>query len=186
MIKRPMPDSTKKKSAVDWRNIITGVFILLVLALLTLGLLQANRGSLKVGEPAPDFVLHTFDGDRIDTSELRGQVIVVNVWASWCTTCVYEAAELEQAYQMYRDRGVEFLGVDWSDTETKALEYLQRFGITYPNGPDLAGRIYKDYRLKGVPETFIIDPDGRLSSVKIGAYDSLEEIVRAIELALDS
>ena len=93
---------------------------------------------MKIGEPAPDFVLSTFDGEQIDTTELRGQVIVVNVWASWCKTCVYEAAELEQAYQMYRDRGVVFLGVDRSDTETKALEYLDRFGITYPNGPDLA------------------------------------------------
>ncbi len=186
MMEKSIPDSKKNKAAINWRGVITGVFLFLVLALLTLGLLQANRGLLKVGEPAPDFVLNTFDGDQIDTSELRGQVIVVNVWASWCTTCVYEAVELEQAYQMYRDRGVVFLGVDWSDTETKALEYLQRFGITYPNGPDLAGRIYRDYRLKGVPETFIIDSAGRLSSVKIGAYASLEEIVQAIEFALDS
>jgi len=186
MMEKSIPDSKKMKDANHWRGVIAGAFLLLVLALLTLGLLQANRGQLKMGEQAPEFVLNTFDGDQIDTSELRGHVIVVNVWASWCTTCVFEAAELEQAHQMYRDRGVIFLGVDWSDTDAKALEYLQRFGITYPNGPDLAGRIYKEYRLKGVPETFIIDSAGRLSSVRIGAYASLEEIVQAIEFALDS
>lgn len=186
MTENKMPDSKKQKGKISWNSVITVALILFFLVLLTLGLLQTNRGPLEVGEPAPDFVLHTFTGDQFDTSELRGQVILVNVWASWCTTCVYEAEDLEQAYQMYQDQGVVFLGVDWSDTETKALEYLQRFGITYPNGTDLAGRIYKDYRVRGVPETFIIDPQGNLSSMKIGAYTSLDEIVRAIELALDS
>ena len=181
-----MHEKTEQRAARGLGVVITWVFIIGVLALLGYGLLVTNRGPLKIGEPAPDFILSTFDGGQIDTSDLRGQVILVNVWASWCTTCVYEAAELEQAYQMYRRQGVVFLGVDWSDTETKALEYMERFGITYPNGPDLAGRIYNDYRIKGVPETFIIDAHGNLSSIKIGAYASLEEIVRAIELALDS
>jgi cytochrome c biogenesis protein CcmG/thiol:disulfide interchange protein DsbE len=186
MAEKPAQDREARAGARGWGVYFAWILIIGILVLLGFGLLSANRGPLKVGEPAPDFVLNTFDGDRIDTRELRGQVIMVNVWASWCTTCVYEAAELEQAYQMYRDRGVVFLGVDWSDTETKALEYLQRFGITYPNGPDLAGRIYKEYRVTGVPETFVIDAAGILSSVKIGAYTSLEEIIQAIELALDS
>ena len=186
MTDNSIPGSTDQKGKIRWGSVLAGVSILLVLALLTVGLLQAYRGPLKLGEPAPDFILHTFDGEQIDTSELRGQVILVNVWASWCATCVYEASELEQAYLMYRDQGAVFLGVDWSDTETKALEYLQRFGITYPNGPDLGGQIYRDYRVKGVPETFIINPDGLLSGLKIGAYSSLDEIVHAIEVALDS
>jgi cytochrome c biogenesis protein CcmG/thiol:disulfide interchange protein DsbE len=186
MTENSIQESTNPKKNFSCGAGIAGLLLLFILILLTFGLLQTNRGPLKIGEPVPDFVLTTFDGDRIDTSELRGQVILVNIWASWCVTCVYEAKDLEEAYQMYRDQGVVFLGVDWSDTDTKALEYLERFGITYLNGPDLEGRIYKDYRVRGVPETFIIDPNGNLSSMKIGAYASLEDIVRAIEFALDS
>lgn len=186
MTEETLQDQAAQTGPRGWGVFVIWALLIGILALLAFGLLEANRGPLKVGELAPDFILNTFDGDQIDTSKLRGQVILVNVWASWCATCVYEAAELEQAYQMYRDQGVVFLGVDWSDTETKALEYLQRFGITYPNGPDLGGRIYKEYRVKGVPETFIIGPDGLLSGLKIGAYAALDEIVRAIEVALDS
>ncbi len=186
MTEETVQNQETQSGARGWGVFIAWALMIGILALLAFGLLDANRGPVKIGEPAPDFVLRTFDGDQIDTSTLRGQVILVNVWASWCTTCVYEAEDLEQAYQMYRDRGVVFLGVDWSDTETKAHEYLQRYGITYPNGPDLGGRIYKDYRVKGVPETFIIGPDGLLSSMQIGAYASLDEIVSSIEKALDS
>ena len=108
----------------------------------------------------------------------------MNVWASWCVTCKDEARELEQAYQMFKDQDVVFLGVDWSDTQTKALEYLEDYGITYPNGPDLGGRIHKAYRVRGVPESFVIGADGVVTSIKIGAYSSLSEILSAVDHAL--
>jgi cytochrome c biogenesis protein CcmG/thiol:disulfide interchange protein DsbE len=167
-----------------WGITMAWVLVLGLLAVVGLRLVNASQGPLVLGEPAPDFVLKTFDADEYDTVELRGQVIVVNVWASWCVTCVDEAEELEQAYQMFKDRGVIFLGVDWSDTEAKALAYLERFGITYPNGPDIEQRIYQSYRVTGVPETFIIAADGRLVGVKIGAFSSLGEIVEMVNDAL--
>lgn len=166
-----------------WGVFLAWGVVLGLLALLGFGMIKTQEGPLRLGEPAPDFTLETFDGRTLDTKEMRGRVVVVNFWASWCVTCVDEAEELEQAYQMYNDQGVEFIGVDWSDTESKALAYLEKYGISYPNGPDLGQRIYQAYRVRGVPETFVLAPDGTLAQVKIGAFQSLQEIVQAIEAA---
>lgn len=184
MAEEGMIELTQTPSNRKWGVVVVWVIVIGILALVGFGLVNANRAPLQVGEPAPDFVLTTFDGEQIDTKDLRGSVVVVNIWATWCVGCKDEAAELEQAYRMFKDRGVVFLGADWSDTETKALEYLEEFDITYPNGPDYEGRIHKAFRVKGLPETYIIGPDGRLTGFKIGPFSSLSEIVNAVEVAL--
>jgi cytochrome c biogenesis protein CcmG/thiol:disulfide interchange protein DsbE len=143
----------------------------------------ALGGGAGCAGPGPTFILQTFDGQQIDTADLAGQVIVVNFWASWCKPCEQEALELELASQMYKDQGVVFLGVDYVDTEREALAYLDRFAITYPNGPDLGTRISQAFRTRGVPETFVIGPDGRVTAVQIGPYLSLDDILQHIEQA---
>ncbi|HLE14349.1 MAG TPA: TlpA disulfide reductase family protein [Anaerolineales bacterium] len=156
--------------------------ILTLLALVAFGLVRAQKGPVSAGEVAPAFTLNTFDGEQINTSDLAGKVIVVNFWASWCKPCEEEAADLETAWQYYRPRGnVVFLGVDYVDTEPEALAYLEKFKITYPNGPDLRTSISQAYRIRGVPETYIIAPDGVLSGVKIGPFTSLGEIQGMID-----
>ena len=84
------------------------------------------------------------------------------------------------------DRGdVVFLGLAWTDTERKSLEYLEKFDITYPNGPDLGTRISQTYRTTGVPETYIIDRNGILRSVKLSPFLSLDEIKASIDPLLN-
>jgi cytochrome c biogenesis protein CcmG/thiol:disulfide interchange protein DsbE len=156
-----------------------------ILVLIGLGLIRNNQAQLPVGSEAPHFVLTTFEGQEIALSDLSGQVVVINFWASWCSTCDEEAAELEQAYQIYKDRGVAFLGVDYSDTDRAALAYLERFGVTYPNGPDEGTRISQAFRIRAVPETYIIDADGILVARKIGPFLSLQEIVDTVERVLE-
>lgn len=168
----------------SWGSYLVWAGLLGLLAVIAFGLVRTQQGPVGVGQRAPDFTLTTFDGLQIDTRDLRGQVLVVNFWASWCKPCEQEARELEQAYQQYKDRGVVFLGVDYVDIEREALAYLERFGITYPNGPDLRTSISQSFRTRGVPETYVIAADGRISSVKIGPYLSLAEIQAAIEAAL--
>lgn len=175
-----------KSSTRRWGVILAWIFVLGLLLILGIMLIRTQKGPIGVGDEVPDLTLTTFDGDLISFDDLAGDVVVINFWASWCKPCEQEAAELEQAYQMYKDEGVVFLGVDYVDTETEARGYLEKFGITYPNGPDLGTRISQAFRIRGVPETYIMGPDGRLAAVKIGPYTSLEEILRQIDGVLGS
>jgi cytochrome c biogenesis protein CcmG/thiol:disulfide interchange protein DsbE len=165
-------------------TVIIFTLILGFLAFLALGLNRSQEGPVRVGSEAPQFTLTTYDGETYNTADYAGQVIVVNFWASWCKPCEEEAGELQQAWEMYRDQGVLFVGVAYSDTPSEAQAYLERFNVTYPSGPDLQTRISEAYRMRGVPETYIIGPDGTITAVMIGPYQSLDEIIADIELAL--
>lgn len=182
----PDDPGEEKSSARRWGVILAWGFVLGLLLVVGIMLIRTQKGPIGVGDEVPDLTLTTFDGDLIPFEDLAGEVVVINFWASWCKPCEQEAAELEQAYQMYKEEGVVFLGVDYVDTETEARQYLEKFGITYPNGPDLGTRISQAFRIRGVPETYIMGPDGRLAAVKIGPYTSLEEIVRQIDGVLES
>lgn len=173
-----------KGSARRWGVILAWVFVLGLLLVLGIGLIRTQKGPIGVGDEVPNLTLTTFDGDLISFEDLAGEVVVINFWASWCKPCEQEAAELEQAYQIYKDSGVVFLGVDYVDTDTEARAYLEKFGITYPNGPDLGTRISQAFRIRGVPETYILGRDGRLAAVKIGPYSSLGEIQRQVDAAI--
>ena len=166
-----------------WVTLAAWGGLLGILGLLGFGLVRAQQGPVGVGARAPEFTLNTFEGGQVNTADLLGQVVVVNFWASWCKPCEQEALELELAYQLYKNEGVRFLGVDYVDTEGEALAYLNRFDISYPNGPDIGTRISQAYRMRGVPETFIVGPDGRIAAVQIGPYTSVDQIVAHIEQA---
>lgn len=163
--------------------LVVGLVIIGSLMLVSLlGMRQANIPRPEVGRPAPAFNVPLFDGGDVTLADLRGKPAVVNFWASWCIPCVDEAPELEKTWQAYKDRGVAFLGIDYVDTEPKAREFMQKHGITYPNGPDLGSRISYEYRIKGVPETFVIDKEGIVRFVKIGptTADELRSVLEPL------
>jgi cytochrome c biogenesis protein CcmG/thiol:disulfide interchange protein DsbE len=145
--------------------------VLVVLALLAYGLTRDPRAipTPLIGKPATPFTLTLFDGRQLSLEELRGQVVFLNFWASWCPPCRAEARTLEAAWQKYQDRDVVFLGVNIQDRQEAARGFLQEFGITYPNGRDDAGKIAIAYGVWGLPETFILDRDGRITYKHIGA-----------------
>ena len=162
---------------------VLGVFV----AILALSLFRTNQSQPTSG-PAPEFTLNLFSGyegnagmNPVNLSGLKGKVVVLNFWASWCIPCAQEAPDLQATYEKYKDKDVVFLGVDWTDIEGDALNYLKRFGITYANGPDLQTKIGPRYRISGVPETYIVDQAGTLAFIKIGPLVSQAELVAAIE-----
>lgn len=180
------PDATpKSRSLPSWVIILAFAILLGFLTILALGLRRTQSGPIVIGQAVPPLQLTTFDGQVINTKDLAGKVIVLNFWASWCKPCESEAAQLEEAWQQYKPGGqVFFLGADYVDTEPEARAYLAKFQVTYPNGPDLGTRISQTFRIRGVPETYIIDRDGRLAFALFGPFQSTAEIVNAIDLQL--
>lgn len=131
--------------------------------------LSSRSAAQPTSGPAPDFSLPLFEGydgglgqSTFTLSEMRGRVVLINFFASWCIPCEEEAPELEAAYRAYKDRGVIFLGIAWADNDADAMNYLKRFNITYANGPDRGTKIGPKYHITGVPETFIIDQKGNV------------------------
>ena len=165
----PEPIAKGKRTGL----IVTFAFILALLAVLAWGLKKVQAGPVSSGM-APDFSLTSFDGRTLTLSELRGQVVIINFWASWCPPCREEAAYLEQTWRKYKDKGVIFIGVDWVDTEKEALAYMKEFDLTYFNGPDIGTRIAQAYNIQGVPETFYVAKNGELRGVHIGPLKSPE------------
>jgi len=180
-------ETDQKRARPRWGRILAWIGVVALLGVLFLGLLRTQQGPVGVGKLAPDFSLTTFEGEQIRLSELRGKVVLVNFWASWCKPCEQEAADLETAWRDYQPSGdVIFLGIAWTDTEKKSLGYLEKFDITYSNGPDLGTRISQAYRTTGVPETYIIDREGVLQYVKLSPFLNLEEIKSAINPLLEN
>jgi len=148
--------------------------LLVLMVVLAFGLRPKTSAVLK-GHPAPNFDVTAFNGEfagkRFSLADLRGQVVVLNFWASWCVECDKEMPFLEQAWRDYRDKGVWLVGVDYLDIDSAGLAYLDRFGTTYPNGPDIGSRVFQSYQSTGVPETFFIDRQGVVQHVEIGPID---------------
>ncbi|GAB4498646.1 MAG: TlpA disulfide reductase family protein [Anaerolineales bacterium] len=181
-----MTDTTTptKRSVPLWVQVTIWVFLVGLLALVGFGLKRASNPMAEIGKPVPDFKLVYFEGyeyndiAEMNLSDLRGKVVMINIWASWCKPCEQEAPELEEAWQLYKDRGdVVFIGVDYVDTPEGAFGYLKKFDISFPNAPDLQSNISSILnRQMGVPETYLIDREGVLRKIKIGPFASIAEI----------
>ncbi len=155
------------------------VAVVPVLLLLAYGFKTDPREipSPLLGRPAAAFSLTTFSGNPLSLESLRGKVVVLNFWASWCVpACYEEAPTLERTWRDYKDKGVTVVGVDVQDKEEAAREFLNRFEHSFPNAPDPRGRVSVDYGVYGVPETFFIDRKGRVRFKHVGALT--DEIAR--------
>jgi len=157
-----------------WKRLVIGLGVVVpILALLAYGFTRDPRAipSPLIARPAALFTLTLFDGRRLTLAELRDRVVVLNFWASWCLPCREEARTLKAAWQRYQDREVVFVGVDIQDTDDDARAFLREFGVTYPNGADAGSRIAIEYGVYGIPETFVIDRQGRIIYKHVGAID---------------
>lgn len=187
-----MTETTNPKQGVPvWIQIVIWVFIAALLALVGVTLSKRQQGTVQPGDKIPNFTLPLFSGyehdkqSEVKLSAFEGKLVVLNFWASWCKPCEQEAAELQEAWKYYEPGGeVIFLGADYVDTEPEARAYLKKFGITFPNGPDMGTKISQIFRVRGVPETYFIDQSGTLYYVQVGPFASVNEIKSIIDKKL--
>lgn len=146
----------------------------------------SSSPSPREGFFAPDFTLDTLDGDRVTLSELRGKIVVVNFWTTWCPPCREETPALEASYKAYKDSGVIILGLNLTDQDSlKEVEaFAKEFRLTYPILLDRDGSVGLTYQLNGLPTTFFINREGVIRTVVVGGPMSETFIRSKVEALL--
>lgn len=129
----------------------------------------------ETGKTAPDFALKSDSGQNVRLSELRGQVVLVNFWASWCPPCRQELPLLGNLYSQYRTAGFVLLGVNVDDDRKNATAMAQRLGLRFPTLFDADKAVSRRYGVDTMPTTLLIDRDGRVRHVHRGYYSGYEK-----------
>ena len=145
-------------------SVILMICVIGILALLTRGLFvnvqkvpSALVGKTAAGFESPPLVIN---GQKVSLASFKGKPVILNFWASWCTSCREESEMLETFWQIWKDKGIQVIGIAVQDTPEAAREFAQKAGKTFVLGIDESGKVGIDYGVYGVPETFFIDASG--------------------------
>ena len=180
--------STSEGRAPSWVGRLVLMLPVAVFAAVALALswgLNDNDDSLPstlIGKPIPEFDLPPVEGRQtgFSSADLRDQVSIVNVWASWCVPCRVEMPLLNE---LAEDGIVPIYGINFKDDAVEALAFLEELGDPYTRiGADQSGRVAIDWGVYGLPETFVVDADGRIAYKHVGPFDrtSLEEDILSV------
>ena len=128
-----------------------------------LGVNSAPGEEPASGRRAPDFAVTTLDGGRVyDNEALHGEYALIDFWSSWCPPCRAEAPDLAAVYEEYEDAPVEFLGVAIWDQTRDVLAHVERYRVSYPNAMDADGDMVVAFGVRGIPEKYILDREGKI------------------------
>ncbi|MFC1748743.1 TlpA family protein disulfide reductase [Pseudomonadota bacterium] len=155
---------------MNYKKIILASWIA-CLSLLIVGQAAASNFS----HPAPDFTLKSRSGENIKLSELRGQVVMLNFWASWCGPCRQEMPILEKLYQRYNQVGFTILGINVEADSNEALHWLKNMDVTFPILLDTMNKTSELYSVMAMPTTLLIDRDGNIRYMHKGYIPGVED-----------
>jgi peroxiredoxin len=135
-----------------------------------------------VGQPAPQFELEDTSGRVVRLADLRGKVVLVNFWATWCAPCRTEMPEMEKVYREHRERGFEVVAIDLQESAAEVRPFMAELGLTYPALLDRDGSVSRAYRARALPSSFLVDRQGTVRYLKIGPLttEALEAEVRKL------
>jgi cytochrome c biogenesis protein CcmG/thiol:disulfide interchange protein DsbE len=146
--------------------------VLAVIGLLGFGLLSKGSASIQVGDGAPAGSLERLDGNgSASLTDYRGRWVLVKFWASWCVPCRDESPTLQDFYRRHRGERFTVLGIDTQDLSDDGRAFVDRYSLTYPQLRDGNGDRADDFGTTGVPESFLVDPKGRLVLIRRGPVD---------------
>ena len=185
----------KKSNGQLWVMLALIVIIIAVIVLLpSCGNRSAKGGAsqsdsttlVKVGDPAPDFSVALFDGSHLTLSELRGKVVLLNFWATWCPPCRQELTRVQKdLIDRFAGRDFLFLPVSRGEKRSDVAAFREKTGYTFPMGLDSTRTIYDRYATTFIPRNYLIDRDGRIITATIGySPEEFDELIAAIERAL--
>jgi cytochrome c biogenesis protein CcmG/thiol:disulfide interchange protein DsbE len=162
---------------VSARAFVATLAVLAVIGLLGFGLLSKGEASLAVGDPVPDRELPVLGGKgQGEIADYRGHWVLVNLWASWCVPCRREAPLLDRFARRYRDSNVRVLGINVQDNSDDALAFVRKYGVAYPQLRSVGDERSAAFGSTGVPENFLVDPQGKLAFIWRGPVD--EQILK--------
>ncbi|WP_302380101.1 TlpA disulfide reductase family protein [uncultured Alistipes sp.] len=185
----------KKSNGQLWVMLALIVIIIAVIFLLPSCGNRSAKGSasqsdsttlVKVGDPAPDFSVALFDGSHLTLSELRGKVVLLNFWATWCPPCRQELTRVQKdLIDRFAGRDFLFLPVSRGEKRSDVAAFREKTGYTFPMGLDSTRTIYDRYATNFIPRNYLIDRDGRIITATIGySPEEFDELIAAIERAL--
>lgn len=165
---------------INWDNKPTWYGLMALLLALGLAWIALSRvpaeaaarsqrpSSPQVDAIAPDFSLKTLAGGTLRLSDLRGQAVVINFWATWCPPCRAEMPAIQRVYAKYRGQNFTVLAVDLQESEAQVADFIGQMGLTFPILIDQEGTVFARYRVNGLPSTFFVDRQGVIRNIAIG------------------
>ncbi len=162
--------------------IITGIGTLIWMGIKTASDSKYNVESpalMQAGSQALDFELASLDDGNVALSDYQGQVIIMNMWATWCPPCRAEMPGLNRFYETYKADGLVVLAVNGQESESTVRPFIQSNNFTFPVLLDLDGEVGRQYMARSFPTTYVIDRNGRIQHVKVGQIteSELEQVV---------
>jgi cytochrome c biogenesis protein CcmG, thiol:disulfide interchange protein DsbE len=157
---------------VGARSFLAFLAVLAVIGLLGFGLLSKGGAEVAIGDPVPDRELPRLGAWGTGSiADYRGSWVLVNLWASWCPPCRHEAPALEDFQRRYRRAGATVLGINVQDNTDDALAFLREYPTSYPQLRSTGDERSEAFGSTGLPESFLVDPRGRVASIAVGPVD---------------
>ena len=171
-------------------KVMKRVFIFMV-SLLVLGSLarvnaQEKETLVKVGDDVPEFVVEMFDGQKINIKDLKGKIVLINFWATWCPPCQEELKRVQkEIIDRFKGKDFVFLAISREESKEQVKKFRERNGYTFPMGLDPERKIYSKFATATIPRNFIIDKKGKIVEIEVGyTKEAFAKMIEKLERLL--
>ena len=171
-------------------KVMKRVFVFVV-SLLVLGSLarvnaQEKETLVKVGDDVPEFVVEMFDGQKINIKDLKGKIVLINFWATWCPPCQEELKRVQkEILDRFKGKDFVFLAISREESKEQVKKFRERNGYTFPMGLDPERRIYSKFATATIPRNFIIDKKGKIVEIEVGyTKEAFAKMIEKLEKLL--